>query len=493
MKQQVNRRDFMKVAGVTAGVAVATGFNPLSYAQNEKIRVACIGTGGQGGFHIRWGLTQCEDIEIIAICDWYTPFQAAAWEAAGGKDREIKRYYDYRKMLEEMPDIDAVVIATPLWQHYQVAMDCLDAGKHVFLEKTMCKTVEQCRDVVKKVHETGKVFQVGQQRRYNPEYNKALWLARGDGAVGRPSETGRVNHINTYWHRNNDWRRPVDKTYVLNDEEKQFIKVDLERHLNWRLYDEYSTGMFTELAAHQLDVTNWFLGTMPKKIYASGGIDYWRDTRECSDNICIVAEYEVGRSDAGFAMIPPRNEYQKPAQINRPYTVRMTWSSICANAKQGYGEYILGDRGGFLLTEQSGCTYYPEAAAKEDWNKVAAAGGNAAATGKDIVSGGTREKSATAYTEGMKLKVVDERGVPYAAPTDVDRMQFARFAKDIRENGTPKANEMVGLYTAIACLAADESMRTGNAVTIDPASYAFDFETPDPFQYEYFEEPKAEA
>lgn len=488
MKSEVTRRDFMKVAGTTAGVAVAAGYSPFSYAQNEKVRVACIGTGGQGGFHIRFGLNECPDIEIVAVCDVYKPHLNKAWELAGGKaGKDIKKYMDYERLLDEV-EFDAAVIATPLFAHYHIVMDCLDAGKYVFCEKTLAYTVEECRNIVKKCHETGKFLQVGHQRRYNPEYNKAVWLARGSDE--RSSVTGRINHINAHWHRNNDWRRPVDHNYVLSAEEKRWID-DLEKHINWRLYPERSRGgLITELATHQLDVAAWFLGTMPSRVAGFGGIDYWRDGRQVNDNIVMIYEYDVNRGDDGFATIPPRNGLQKQSQINRDYTVRFTYSSICANARREYSEHVQGDRGSILLTEQKGCTFYAEPAAKKDWNKPAQTSAKDAADA--IVSGETRDFKDEAYSTGQKIVVLDDRGELFKQATTVDRMQFTAFAKDIRTGGTPKSNQMVGLMSAISGFSALEAMEKGSTVEIDPALYAFDFETPDPFRFDYFADPAYE-
>jgi predicted dehydrogenase len=495
MTEKVTRREFVKIAGSTAaGVAIATSFSPFSYAANEKVRVACIGTGGQGSFHIKYGLTTCPDIEIVALCDVYKPHLKAAYKKAGGEDgKDIKQYMDYRKMLEEV-EFDAVIIATPLYTHYQIVMDCLDAGKHVFCEKTLAYNIEECRDIVKKVHETGKVLQVGHQRRYNPEYNKAVWLARG--SEGRRSVTGRINHITAQWHRNSSWRRPVPKNYVLSAEEKVWID-DLEKHINWRLYPERSRGgLITELATHQLDVANWFLGTMPSRVAAFGGIDYWKDGREVNDNIAMIYEYEVDRDDDGFEMIPPRNTLQKRSQINRGYTVRMTYSSICASARRDYNELFQGDRGNILVTEQKGCAVYPEPAARGDWNKVEETTTDDAQGAADaIIAQETRAYKDEAYHKGVPIEVLNDRGVPFAASGvyGVDRMQFQSFANDIRTGGKPKANEIVGLMTAIAGFSAVKAMETGSIVEIDPALAEFDFKTPDPFRYDFFEEDTTNA
>ena len=110
--------------------------------------------------------------------------------------------------------------------------------------------------VVQKCHDTGKFVQVGHQRRYNPKYNLGMWMTYDRGMLGR------ITHITAQWHRNNQWRRPVPKDYVLNEEEKKYIP-DFELHMNWRLFDEVSGGLYTELATHQTDIANWFLGQSP--------------------------------------------------------------------------------------------------------------------------------------------------------------------------------------------------------------------------------------
>ena len=499
MSDDVTRRNFMKTASTAAaGITIMAGRAPFSYAANEKIRVGIIGTGGQAGFHMRYGLPHVPDMEIGAVCDVYKAHLNSGWALASGvtdespePKREVAKYMDYRKMLEEQKDLDACMVVTPLYTHHGIAMDVLDAGKHLFLQKTMCYDVAQCRELVKKVHDTGLVCQIGHQRRYNPEYNKAVWIARG--GEERNSATGRINHVMAWWHRNADWRRPVDSSYVLDDEEKKYITEGLEKHINWRLYrDRSAGGLITELATHQLDVTNWFLGTPPSRVCAYGGIDYWKDGREVNDNITMIYEYDVNRDNDGYSMIPQRNDKQKMSQINRGYTVRMTYASICANAQRSYGEQYFGDRGSIVTTEQHGCTYYPEPAAAS-FNKVEATDADAAETAKKITGGGTRDYKGEAFKEGVPIKVYDDLGKPYDTPTNVDQIQFRSFAKDVKNNTTPKANVIAGLQTAVAGFAARESMEKGGVtVDIDPALYSFDFETPDPYRYDGFEEWKEE-
>jgi predicted dehydrogenase len=127
----MNRRQFLKTAGIGAGVALAANRVRSVHAATDKVRVGCIGTGGQGGFHLRTGLPGAKNIEVVAVCDVYGLHQDAGWKLAGGETRTVNKYFDYREMLDK-EQLDAVIIATPLATHYQITMDSLDAGKYVF-------------------------------------------------------------------------------------------------------------------------------------------------------------------------------------------------------------------------------------------------------------------------------------------------------------------------------------------------------------------------
>ncbi len=495
MNSEFTRRDFMKTASATtAGVTMATRFSPRAYAANEKVRVACIGTGGQGTFHIRDGLTGAADMQIVAVCDIFTPHQKAGtlygWVSNAGvylepgqkpgdldtasKNRikaahKPKSYYDYREMLAQ-EEIDAVVIATPLHTHYQLAMDCLDAGKYVFCEKTLTKTIEESRDIVKKCHETGRFLQVGHQRRYNPKYNVGMNIAHKRGMLGR------INHIVTQWHRNHYWRRDTSVYQPLTDQEvalaKELVGVeDIEHLLNWRMYKATSGGLFTELATHQCDIANWFMMSVPVSVYATGGIDYWRDGREVDDNITITYEYRQHPSDPGFQTVEKRSRLQKMAKINKSYTVRYAHSNILANARGGAFELLEGDYGTLNLTENPAlpCMFYMEDAKVE---KVKKEGG-----GDAITSLATLQRSPEELAKGIEI-LADIK------LKTADVYQFEAMARHIKEGGVPRTNQMVGLTTAISGLAALRSREEGRKIDIDPAWYTFDFETPSFHDYD---------
>jgi len=502
----VNRRDFIKVAGATSTFMIANGFNPLSYAVNSKVRVGCIGTGGQGTFHIRTGLAGTQDIHIAAVCDVFKPHQDSARlfgqisnakvlleEGKGFRDlpEDMQKqvhaaerpvgYYSYQEMLEK-EELDGVVISTPLDTHYQISMDCLDAGKYVFCEKTLVQTIEEGRNLVIKCHETGKFLQVGHQRRYNPKYNLGMDIVYNKGLLGR------ITHVTAQWHRNTNWRRnwkeEYGDDYQLNDQEKQYIP-DLELHLNWRMYMQRSGGLFTELATHQTDVANWFLQAVPSRVHAFAGLDYWRDGREVDDNIVLTYEYKMKPGDPGFTTIDARSQLQDVNKINKTYTVRFVYSSILANQKRGATELIQGDYATLELSETS-CKMYSEPVQQEAPKKAEYKPGEATS----ITSGGSlmSPEQMKALAEGKELL-----GDCEIKPADI--YQFEAFTHHIRNGGKPRNNEMVGLTTALGAIAAIQSHQENRTVDIDPASYEFDFDVPSfsEFHYDHEEFKCAEA
>lgn len=489
MNSGVNRRDFMKVAGATAGFAIAAGYSPFSYAQNDKVQVGCIGTGGQGTFHIRDGLTGATDIVIKAVCDVFEPHQKEAVKygqlSNSGvyrtpektfTDEERERikaaykpnaYYDYKEMLEK-EELDAVVIATPLKTHFPISMDCLDAGKYVFCEKTLVNNIEDGRALVTKCHELNRWVQVGHQRRYNPKYNMAMGLAYDQNMIGR------INHITAQWHRNHYWRRVLPSGYELNEIEKQYI-TDLEKHLNWRIYQETSEGLFTELATHQTDIANWFMKALPARVHTFAGLDYWRDGRTVDDNILLTYEYDQSPGAPGFMPIDARSKLQKLNQINRAYTVRFAYSSILANAKRGASELIQGDRGSFELTEQKCYMFGEDVVVQSDEDLTAEE------LAAKTTSGNTRQVSTDALLQGVELL----GDVVLETP---DVYQFRAFADCIRNGGVPRNNQMVGYATAITAIAAVQSRDENKMIEIDPNLIKFDFPVPSFYDYDSWDE-----
>ena len=285
------RREFLTATG--AAVLAQTAIAAAQAAETEPVRVAVIGTGGRGSDLLR-SLTTIAGVDLVAICDDYPPHLDRAAKYAGPQARTFS---DYRQMLDAAKP-QAVVIAVPLYLHYPIASGVLAAGCDVFCEKTMCYSLDEARQLVRQVNESKRVFQVGLQRRANPIYQQAV-------AMVEAGVLGQITSIKCQWHRNNNWRRPVP-----------VAKSDpawpaLEKRLNWRLYRARSQGLMAELGSHQMDIANWVLGTVPKRVMATGGIDYWRDGRDVNDNVFCTYEYEVPRK-APSPLAPLGRARRKP-------------------------------------------------------------------------------------------------------------------------------------------------------------------------------------
>ena len=296
---QISRREFLKNIGMTgAGVLLAaspwlSAFSEAVNTSNEKCRLGVIGPGSRGRFLMSF-LVQNPKVDIVALCDIYQPSIDEALKLAP----KAKVYGDYRELLENN-NIDAILVATPLSSHCKIVMDAFDAGKHVFCEKTIGFTMEECFRMYNKHRSTGKIFFTGQQRLFDPRYIKAMDMIHA-------GTFGEINAIRTFWYRNGDWRRPVPS-------------ANLERQINWRLYKEYSKGLMTELACHQLQIGSWALNKLPEKVMGHGAITYWKDGREVYDNVSCLYVFDDG--------------------------VKMTFDSVISNQFYGLEEQIMGNLG----------------------------------------------------------------------------------------------------------------------------------------------------
>lgn len=299
IQNNLSRRKFVLTGAAALSGVAAFGYSHLpysgvtTYSKTDTLRVGLIGTGSRGS-GIAHTLKGLPGLSLAACCD-IVPEHLQKGLSLSAKG--AKGYADYRKMLEDK-SIDAVIIATPLYLHYPMALDAIAAGKHVYMEKTMTYDIEQALNLVKKVKEADLAFQVGHQYRYFALYHQIHELL-SEGWCGD------VTHFECQYHRNNDWRRPVA-------DPKQ------ERMINWRMYREYSGGLMAELCAHQIDIVNWMTGSHPVKVSGLGGIDYWKDGRETYDNVRTVYEYPDG--------------------------VKASVSSVLSNAFKGYSIRILGTK-----------------------------------------------------------------------------------------------------------------------------------------------------
>lgn len=312
--KDVTRRDFVKAASAVSAVAAAlpaaqgAPFIQKVHAANDQVQYGFIGTGSRGTYLLKH-LHETDAGRCIAVCDNWDVNLKKGVDTAGNNPVAFK---DYRELLARK-DIDAVLIAVPLYEHFPITKDSLQAGKHVFCEKSLVHKPEEVHALRALVAEHPKqVLQCGLQRRYSQFYQTAKQMI-DQGVLGN------VTHIRGQWHRNSDQRRPVPDR-------------SLERKINWRMYREYAGGNTAELASHQIDVADWMFGSPPEYVIGVGGIDTFKDGRDVYDNIQLIYVYPNGR--------------------------KLLYSSISTSShldllqaqRQEFGEVIMGTAGSIEIT-----------------------------------------------------------------------------------------------------------------------------------------------
>ena len=271
-----SRRKFIKKSIATTGAVFLSGglFALDDFAQIKSVNIGVIGAGsrGQGLMNL---VNDIPGLQVTAFAD-VLPFRL---DEARQLCPEAMVYDDYEKLLNSA-NVDAVIISTPFGTHDEIALDALDAGKHIYCEKTMAKGLNEIQAVVDKSRALPQlVFQTGHQYHSSPLYVKAREIIRS-------GYLGEVTAYHCQWNRNGDWRRDVPDP-------------KWERQVNWRMYKENSGGLVAELMSHQIDFINWVTDSHPARISGFGGIDHWNDGRETFDNVHLLFEYPSGL-DASF-------------------------------------------------------------------------------------------------------------------------------------------------------------------------------------------------
>ena len=317
----VNRRDFMRTA---TGVGAALGLAGTTFARpsakpaagrvigaNDLINVGVIGVGGRGSYvaqeFAKIGAAD-SSCKIVAVCDVY--------QKRLDKNKEFHKcdgYLDYREVLNRT-DVDAVIVATPDHWHAPIALEAMDKGKDVYLEKPMCHTVDEARQLVQTVRETKRVLQVGSQTTSGAQWQKAK-KAIADGMIGQMIMSQGSYHRNS---KEGEWNWPIDAEAGPDGKGDNYIdwkmwlgsapkrSWDADRFFRFRKYWDYSGGIATDLFYHVVAPMNicWDEPQFPYKVSASGGIYVFKQRpenpslpdREVPDTFMLMGDYAKGHS-----------------------------------------------------------------------------------------------------------------------------------------------------------------------------------------------------
>jgi predicted dehydrogenase len=298
---EINRREFVK-AGGAALAATAVSWNASSYAAvlgaNDRVRVGVVGCGDRMKSALIPAFQEHAkelNFQFVAVSDIWNRRReegSAYIQKLSGSAVDAVRNNDE---LYSRKDVDAVLIATADFQHALHGIEAVNAGRDAYVEKPTAHTIDDARKFLAAVKRTGKIVQVGTQRRSTPSYQKAAEFIQsgkfGDIVmvemtwnVNQPGRWRRPDVVPLLKEQDTDWKR-----YLLN---RPYEPFDARKYLEFRLFWPYSSGSPDQWLVHQIDTVHWFTGLPhPRSCVANGGIYLWKDGRHNWDTMTAVFDY----------------------------------------------------------------------------------------------------------------------------------------------------------------------------------------------------------
>src|SRR5512136_998887 len=420
----------------------ATMAAPAAAADVQVVNVALIGAGAQGQA-LTDAMLRIRGLRFRAVCDiWAEYNQKKLVNQLKKFDHNPNAYEDYREMLDKEKELDAVVIATPDFWHSRHAIDCLKAGKHVYCEKEMSNTLEGARKMVLAARETGRLLQIGHQRRSHPRY-----LHCYDKLLGEAKILGRIVTVNGQWNRavSPDLGWP-ERYAIPADRLKKYGFRSMEQFRNWRWYKGLGGGPIVDLGSHQIDIYNWFLDVQPSHVLASGGLDYHDPrTHEWYDTVMAVYEYET---EAG--------------------TVRAYYQTQTTNGSQGYFENFMGDQGTLVVSESElnypGLLYRdPNAPPWDEWVRK----GYVAAPKVQE----RKPEEEVAVLDVRESVSPDEHRVPVVLRDPYHQPHLQNFFDAVRGSAKLNCPPEVGYETAVTVLRVNEAIDAKQRLSFRPEDF----------------------
>lgn len=268
----------------TLSLATAPMFVPAAaFGANDRISYGLIAAGGRGRYLNK--KFQEQNNVCAAVCDVYQPNLDAVLKDSP----QAKVFRDYNDLLA-MKGIDAVVIASPDHHHCPMLLASLKAGKDVYLEKPLSKSLEESKKMIAAVRGSDRIVQIGMQRRSAPAILKAKKLME-DGALGR------VSFVRPQWFWN--VAKPLNNTALPGELDwNRFLgsafrrPIEPMRFRSWRYFFDYAGGNMTDQGTHLMDVVHWFMGATGPKSAVSQGFVAKMTGAEHPDVFSATFEYD---------------------------------------------------------------------------------------------------------------------------------------------------------------------------------------------------------
>jgi len=434
-----SRRTFVRNS-VIAAAAVYTGtlgMSAKSYGNiigaNDRVRVGVVGFSDR----FKDTLFPCflnhykqQNFDIVAVSDLWNYRRNLGTEYIKSKiDHDITACRNNDE-LYGMKNLDAVIVSTADFQHALHAAEAVGAGCDVYCEKPFAETMEDNRFALKKIKASGKIVQIGSQRRSGENYHAAADFIQS-------GKFGDITMVELTWNVNQPgrWRRPalVEKLKEADTDWKRFLMNrpfeawDPRKYLEYRLFWPYSSGMPGQWMAHQIDTVHWFSGLHhPRSVTANGGIYQWKDGRRNWDTTTAVFDYG------------PSNDLTKGFQV--------VFSSRMHNGDDNPAEIYYSNGGELNLIN----------------NTISPKGGLSAkaASAMDMKENLLPQISLTKTAEAVVA----------SANTGADRLSsnhILNWMECIRSRKQPNAPAEAGYYHSIATIMTNAAVRKGGKATFD--------------------------
>lgn len=299
-----SRRDFItQSTKAAAGVYLGSlAFNAKSYARilgaNDRVQVGIVGFSDRfRGSLLPAFMNNYKDLnfDIVAVSDiWKMRREDGSNYLKEKMGHDVKPFIN-NDALFASKSVDAVIISTADFQHAVHTMDAVKAGCDTYTEKPFAESMEDANATFKAVKATGKIVQIGSQRRSGPNYKAAAdFIQQGKFGpitkveltwnVNQPGRWRRVEAVKKIREEDTDWKR-----FLIN---RPFEAWDPRKYLEFRLFWPYSSGLPGQWMSHQIDTVHWFSGLPhPRSVVANGGIYQWKDGRRNWDTITAVFDY----------------------------------------------------------------------------------------------------------------------------------------------------------------------------------------------------------
>ncbi len=299
--EKSNRREFLR-AGSAALAATTVSWSASSYASivgaNDRVRVGVVGCGDRMKSSLIPAFQESAkdlNFELVAVSDLWSRRReegSAYIQKLTGNPIATVRNNDE---LYARKDVDAVLVATADFQHALHGVEAVNAGRDAYVEKPTAHTMADARLFLHAVRSSGKIVQVGTQRRSTPSYQKAaeyiqsgkfgdIVMVEMTWNVNQPGRWRRPDVVPLLKEQDTDWKR-----YLMN---RPYEPFDARKYLEFRLFWPYSSGIPDQWLVHQIDTVHWFTGLPhPRSVVANGGIYLWKDGRQNWDTMTAVFDY----------------------------------------------------------------------------------------------------------------------------------------------------------------------------------------------------------